>query len=594
MKLVIVFLLLTLSLFLFNPLVSPQVVLAENTPTPTPQPQVQFVNQFTVDNQPSVIVGLLKTFITGFDSFLGGFIFYTPDPMANPIVLKDNSQIPGMTKYRDMFYQIALPLVAIIVAAFAIGRLGSENLYSLKSFFVRLLIVVTLFITTPYILSYSVQFNNLLVSKISTTQTMTSFLNDYFDQTSSQINNTNSDQFGIPSFDLSLAGGVLNSLGKFIVQILLFAITFLFLLFGLIYIGFQFVIRFAAILFLGVLYPVVIPFALSEKTEQIVFTFFRSWFTFLIAQPAFVLGFAIATDIFDSLLKAKGPSVGLLFFYTGFLFFLGGVNVLVGRIFGDFWGSFATNMQAAVATRSTTSTITGAPGVLRGIIATGSSLVRAYKSTSKSGGSDGKPNNGTDGNNGDPGNPNNSGQMGGVTKRGFSYYPQTWSQGGKQSESRIVPGSISSNLSKQGYQVNMENKHQGIVSVSGTGYAYDNPKTGLTAIYTSRNDAVQDGALQKDIRTVQLNNEQFIDPSQFKNDRVDPHNLVIDQEAKKMNRNPEASYLSVTNSPERTSNFLELTKERNESLGVKGVMVNRYGAMGGKDRIIRLYTDKKL
>jgi len=193
MKFLIIFLFLTSLFFL-----SPSLALAENTPTPTPLPQVQFVNQFTVQNEPSVIVGLLKTFISGFDSFLGGFIFYTPDPLANPIVLKDNSQIPGMTKYRDMFYQIALPLVAIITAAFAIGRLGSENLYSIKSFFFRLLIVVTLFITTPYVLSYSVQFNNLLVSKISQAQTMTSFLDDYFDQTSAQINNTNSDQYVIP------------------------------------------------------------------------------------------------------------------------------------------------------------------------------------------------------------------------------------------------------------------------------------------------------------------------------------------------------------------------------------------------------------
>ncbi len=577
----LIIILFTTFLFLLNP----SVAIADNTPTPTPAPQVQFVNQFTVQNQPSVIVGLLKTFITGFDSFLGGFIFYTPDPLANPIVLKDNSQIPGMTKYRDMFYQIALPLVAIIVAAFAIGRLGSENLYSLKSFFVRLLIVVVLFITTPYVLSYSVQFNNLLVSKISNTQTMTSFLNDYFDQTSAQINNTNSDQYGIPSFDLSLASGVLNSLGKFIVQILLFAITFLFLLFGLIYIGFQFVIRFAAILFLGVLYPVVIPFALSEKTEQIVFTFFKTWFTFLIAQPAFVLGFAIATDIFDSLLKAKGPSIGLLFFYTGFLFFLGGVNVLVGRIFGDFWGSFATNMQAAVATRATTSTITSAPGVLRGLIAKGSGLVNAYKANTTKGAQSDKGGGGNSG-----GDPN---QIGGVAKQGYSYYPRNWSQGAGK-ESTVIPGSFSSDLSKQGYQVAMENKNQGIVSVSGTGYSYSNPKTGLTSIYTSRNDAVQDGALQKDIRTVQLNNEQFIDPSLFANDRINPHNRVIDQEAKKMNKDPNVSYLSSTNSPERVRNFLDLTRERNKSLGVSGVMIKRYGSMGGKDRIIRLYTDKEL
>src|SRR5438105_1418939 len=82
-------------------------VLAENAPTPTPivsQPPIQFTNEFTVDNQPSSIVTLLKNFIEGFDSLLGGFIFYTPNPLSEKITLKDKSEIPGVTKYRNMFY----------------------------------------------------------------------------------------------------------------------------------------------------------------------------------------------------------------------------------------------------------------------------------------------------------------------------------------------------------------------------------------------------------------------------------------------------------------------------------------------------------
>ena len=565
-------LLLASSLFLTSP-----VFAQEPPPTPTPPPEKQFINEFTVNNQPSVIVGLLKTFITGFDSFLGGFIFYTPDPLSNPIKLKDGSEIPGMTKYREMFYQVAIPLVAIITTAFAIGRLGSENLYSMKSFILRFLIVIILFITTPYILSYSVQFNNLLVENITTTQSMTSFLDDYFDQTSAKINNTNSDQYGIPSFDLSLQAGILNSLGKFIVQILLFVITFLFLLGGLIYIGFQFVIRFATILFLGVLYPVILPFALSEKTEGIVLTFFKSWFTFLIAQPAFVLGFAIATDIFSSLLTAKGPSVGLLFFYTGFLFFLGGVNVLVGRIFGDFWGTFSNNMQALIATRATTSTVSSTAGGFRQLFTKGSSMISAYKA-------------------------NHSEQNGetapqvkdSVQKQGYHYYPKSWDKEEKVTQRTLLPGSFSAELTKRGLKVEPENKAQGTVSVSGTAYAFDNPKTGLTSIYTSRNDAVQDGSMQKDIRTVQLTNEQFIDPSVFPNGQSNPHNRVVEQESIKIHKKPDNGYLYGTNSPDRVKNFLELTKERNKSLGISGVIIKRYGAMGGKDRIIRLYTDKKI
>ncbi len=95
---------------------SPTASFAVDTPTPTPQPQVRYTNEFTTENQPSTVVTLLKNFINGFDSFLGGFIFYTPDPLANTIVLKDKTELPGITKYRDMFAQIAIPIIAIIIA----------------------------------------------------------------------------------------------------------------------------------------------------------------------------------------------------------------------------------------------------------------------------------------------------------------------------------------------------------------------------------------------------------------------------------------------------------------------------------------------
>ncbi len=330
-----IYTLLILSIFLFNT----SSVLAQNSPTPTSKPQVQYTNEFTVENQPSGVVTLLQDFIKGFDSFVGGFVFYTPNPLDKTITLQDKSEIPGVTKYRDMFYQIAIPVLAIIIAAIAVSKLGSDNTQELKNFAVRFVITIVLFITVPHALSYSIQANNLLVEKISTTQKFTGFLDDYFTKTQEKINQGESaEQYGIPSFDISLIGGIFKSFGKFIVQIFLFILTFLFLLMGFLYLGFQFVIRFAALLFLGVLYPIIIPFMLSEKTQPIVQTFFKSWLTFLIQQPAFVLGFAIATDIFTSILQSKGPSVGMLFFYTGFLFFLGGVNILVSRIFGGLDG----------------------------------------------------------------------------------------------------------------------------------------------------------------------------------------------------------------------------------------------------------------
>ncbi len=293
-NLVLVCLVILLSIFLAQPALA-----QEDQENQNQSPQVTWTNEFAVEDDSSTVISLLKNFVNGFDSLLGGFIFYTPDPLAETITLKDGATIPGVTRYRDTFYQIAIPILAIIISFIAITKIGSDNAYELKSFAIRLVMVVALFLTVPHVLSYSVQFNNLLIDKISDTQQFTGFLDDYFDKSQEKIDaNESSEKFGIPSFDIALRGGIFKSLGKFIVQIFLFALTFLFLLCGFLYLGFQFVIRFSTLLFLGVLYPIVIPFALSEKTQGIVQTFFKTWFTFLIQQPAFVLGFSIVIDIF--------------------------------------------------------------------------------------------------------------------------------------------------------------------------------------------------------------------------------------------------------------------------------------------------------
>jgi hypothetical protein len=76
------------------------------TPAPTPTPAIQYTNEFSTQNDSDIIIPVLKDFIQGLDSFLGGFIFYTPDPLSDKIILNDKSEIPGVTKYRNIFNQI--------------------------------------------------------------------------------------------------------------------------------------------------------------------------------------------------------------------------------------------------------------------------------------------------------------------------------------------------------------------------------------------------------------------------------------------------------------------------------------------------------
>jgi hypothetical protein len=570
----IVFVYLTL---LFFVLTVPRV--AAQAESPMPQSVPQSSNEFTVQNEPSSIIVLLKNFVNGFDSLLGGFIFYTPDPLADTVVLKDQSEIPGVAKYRNIFYQIAIPILAIIVAGVAITKLGSENTQQLKSFAVRFLIVIVLFITVPSVLSYSIQFNNLLVEKISTTQQFTSFLTNYFDTTQEHIDKgENSEQYGIPSFDMSLKSGIFRSFGKFIVQVFLFALTFLFLLCGFLHLGFQFVIRFASLLFLGVLYPIVIPFALTERTQGVVYSFFKTWFTFLIQQPAFVLGFSIATDIFSSILKAKGPSVGLLFFYTGFLFFLGGVNMLVGRIFGDMWSAMTANVLGSVSTRAITSPVRSITGDFkRGLV--GGSI------------------SGTFGNYFRHKLTNDNQIKPPITPQSTGKTNNKWKSEWEVSDDHINKSSVthtppfSQKLSGKGLTIEAENPKQGVVSVSGETYSYQDSTSGLTSYYPTRLEAIQDGVPETKLQRISLDHAQFIDLSSFHSKNPNPHNFNAMQEAKKHGKELNYAYINKASPPQRVKHFLELSKVRNEAYGIQGVIVERQ-AKQGSDQIIRMYSDK--
>lgn len=570
--------------------VNPPFIFAqEPVPTPSPNPiQIQWMNEFSVDNQPSEVITILKNFLTGFDSFLGGFIFYTPNPLSDKITLKDNSEIPGVTKYRDMFNQIAIPALAIIIAAIAISKIGSDNMQDLKSFALRFLITIVLFITVPYVLQYSIQASNLLVAKISNTQSTVTFINDYLDQTQAKITSgVSSDQFGIPSFDISLRAGIFKSLGKFIVQILLFAITFIFLLCAFLYIGFQFVIRFATLLFLGVLYPIIIPFILSPKTESIVHSYFRIWFTALIQQPAFVLGFAIAGDIFSAILTAKGPSVGMLFFFTGFLFFLGGVNMLVARIFGDVWTAMGINMQSAIAYRSITSPIKSTVRDFKRELIGGSVAGLAGREIrSRLTKSNTSENSDTTSSNGSNDSSNNSNKTVNKTQ-GTSGNQNT---GRNTNPSKSVP-QFSQNLAGRGLQVKMENQKQGVVSLTGAAYQYNDPKSGLTSIYPNRLDAIQDGVPEEKLEKTSLNENRYIDLSSFNKGNPNPHNFNAMQESKRQGFDIGHAYINESSPPEKIKHFLEVSRPRNEAYGIQGVIVKRQGAQTS-DHIIRMYSTK--
>lgn len=244
----------------------------------------------------------------------------------------------------------------------------------------------------------------------------------------------------------------------------------------------------------------------------------------------------MATEIFDSILQARGPSVGMLFFYAGFLFFLGGVNTLVARIFGGFWGSFSTNMQASIFSRATGKTIHDTKQITRGCMTRSAGAITFLK---------GKPNGQREYTdiNGKAMFKKTNGEM--YRPNGYSSYkPNGSSHGGT-----VFSSPFSQELAGRGLQVQVENAKQGIISVSGEAYAHHNKQTGLTSIYPTRLDAISDGIQENQLQKVQLKDEQFIDLSSFNKRNPNPHHLNAMEEARRQGKALNYAYLQPIAAP---------------------------------------------
>lgn len=309
-----------------------------------------------------------------------------------------------------------------------------------------------------------------------------------------------------------------------------------------------------------------------------VHTFFRMWTTALIQQPAFVLGFAIATDVFTAILNSKGPSVGMLFFYTGFLFFLGGVNMLVGRIFGDSFAAMSNNMQAMIATRSVAAPVASTirdfkRGLLGGSVASlAGQSVRNRFMEEKYGES-----------------AERYGKSVPDSYKGLSQLidHQSSSNYSNQKESPIP--TFSKNISGQGLKVSMENPKQGVVAVSGTAYKYEDKKSGLTSIYPNRTEAIQDGVPEEKLNKINLDKSRFIDLSTFSAKNPNPHNYNAMQESQKAGHDISYAFINESAPPIKVKHFLDVARARNDAYGIRGVIVKRQGK-NTSDQIIRMYT----
>jgi hypothetical protein len=454
------------------------------------------------------------------------------------------------------------------------------------------------------LLSYSIQFNNALTGSIMDialkssltspqTQTgITAFATDYFSKGQEQINAGQStpEDIGIPhvttlNFFQSISDSILKSL--------FYLISLFALLFGLFFIVFQFYFRFISLLFLSILLPIVIPFTLLEQTEKIMKTYLKIWFTFLIHQPAFALGYGIVIIVANSILKSNGASFGVLMLYTSFLFFLGTVNVLVARIFADGWVAIGANLEAKVAssffskqrekaTAFVNDTKNGFLSAKEGASVNGSGayigrrLYEKYQQRQQT--------------TGDDSSSGGQSYSSTSTQKDTSAGATSFSGGvtGKnptvKNEAKMYkPFSFSNEFANNGFSTQVVDRPNGLVSMQGAGYGYYDKSNDQTYIYPTKKDAIASGLSESQITRTSLEKGKYIDLSTFGDMKhPSPHNAWATTEAKKQGLKSDYAHLTPRSGGERINNFFSIASERNKEMGVNGVVVKHLDNLEGK------------
>jgi len=372
-----------------------------------------------------------------------------------------------------------------------------------------------------------------------------------------------------------------------------FLITLLALVFGLLFIIMQFILRFISLLFLSLIFPLVIPFILSEKTEGILNNYFKIWFTFLIHQPAFALGYVMVMVIVRSMFLNGGASISLLLIYTGSLFFLGTVNILAARIFADSWVALGASFEAGAIAKAIPFSIGSSykwgkdriKGLkdLKGVQSLSKRTPNAAYVTpavvpAEYGG--GMLNEGTRsgrtfyGNS--PANTSNMPPAGMVQPVEEASVVSSAPQG-----SRSYAGSFTRELNRKGFATSVVDKKQGIVSASGTGYSYYDKKNDLSYTYLSKKDALATGISENQITEKALSKRNYIDLSQFKKGE-NPYNAAATKRA--MSLGYDSNYAHVTRRSDGVTikHHLEMNREKFSELGIDGVISKHWDNHNGR------------
>ncbi|MEI6463024.1 MAG: hypothetical protein WCO33_05185 [bacterium] len=302
-----------------------------------------------------------KKIITTFEPIFENFISNTSDVTGKSIkgtngftfnvlgysdvVMSSGASIRSALYYASRLNLLIVPIMTLLIVIYVFNSLIDldNNKFSLISILSRVILTVILLITTPAILSLTIQGTNLLTKFFLQDGTLFEFLKKFFDELVKPQQNGNTLQDLLQSF----LSSTFSPLAVF--QVLPIAIPLMLILLQIIFISFQFIIRYINMYFLACIYPIAVVFNIHPKTQGININFWKTWITLLIHQPFFILGYVIIQDMLSSMLKS-GVSLEQIILFVGMLLFLSTINVIVAKIFGDVFTAITNNIVAAAGT----------------------------------------------------------------------------------------------------------------------------------------------------------------------------------------------------------------------------------------------------
>lgn len=524
------------------------------------------------------LIGFLDTYdqiISLIKPLLDGFISHTPDvtgvteSSGDFLIINNIKTVKASTLFYEKTLKIAYLILIILLISSTLKFMTSDNEVSGSNFIkhniYRIILIAFFMITGKLILSYSIQFSNSVSAYFFGGESLTSFIQSFSNSVRNSLGNIEKDSFAEKLLNIfSLGTQNFTSFLKMSPIIIPLILILLFLIF----ISFQFINRFISLYFLAPLLPLASVFLFYPKTTPIFENYWKVWFTLLIHQPFFILGFAITQSILLEGVRADPSFEAIIIFLAG-LIFLSTINVLVGKIFADTWTAVSNNLQAAAGSAALmkgmkfiSSPIKKAGGTVKDSILRES--IRRVPPLERN-------------------------------KKDIPSQKDNPSSQKSKSLSQPPPSEFVTALKSKGYEVNSYNNKDNL-NLSGNFYARRR-KDNLTSLYTSFNDAIKDGAKLDEINKVHLDKLSLVDTSNPKtrkiyNNSMKPYALENGYQSVDVNLRKNSPYA-------RIKRGLISSKTSNNLNSIDGVIVRRYpknidrkNPMSKKQLQIQVYTDK--